>query len=81
MSDQINWIQAKDLSRSDIERTDYCWWWDGESMVPVHVQYGPMKDKLFASSGQLGWNRSQFVEDMGGHWLPILEPQPPEVVE
>ena len=53
------------------------WWNNGDpddiEGVPVDV----MKDsagRLFAPLGQHGWNRPQFVDSLGGWWLPCRIP-------
>lgn len=68
------------LTADKIDEGRWYWWWNGDedsAPVPVHVQYLPTSGTYFASSGQLGWNRSQGVIDMGGWWMPLYEPETP----
>jgi len=67
---------------SRIDDQSYWWWWNGDqdsAPVPVFI----LRDsggKYFATEGQFGWNRFQFVEEMGGLWLKVIEPQVPTEV-
>jgi hypothetical protein len=53
------------------------WWWneDPDSLpVPVSILRSSDGD-CFASKGQLGWNTYQPVEEMGGQWIRLIEPE------
>lgn len=55
-----------------------CWlWWDGEVTYPVNLMCDA-SGKMFASLGQWGWTRAQFVTEMGGLWSPFIVPDPPK---
>ena len=58
------------------------WWWDEDSPpVPVNIEVSLTDGvRYFATQGQHGWNRFQWVEDMGGQWMRLLEPPLPESV-
>lgn len=54
------------------------WWWDEDPdgiPVPVSIMKSGTDGRYFATAGQLGWNRPQYVEDMGGQWMRLLEPE------
>jgi hypothetical protein len=56
------------------------WWWWNEDGPPIPVSImasGHENVRCFASQGQYGWNRAQWVEDMGGFWMKVVEPDPP----
>lgn len=76
------WLRAEEVSRipyDSAERTDWYWWWDEDGLpLPVYVAYSPTSESYFATQGQLGWNRSQEILDMGGWWMPLREPSLPE---
>lgn len=58
----------------------YWWWWDGDpdaTPIPVSIMYSGTDSRYFASDNQHGWNRFQYVEDMGGWWAKITEPPLP----
>jgi hypothetical protein len=60
-----------------IDEGRWYWWWDEDPdgvPVPVNVMYSPTTEKCFASTGQLGWNRAQDVDSMGGWWMKLVEP-------
>lgn len=60
------------------EQGEY-WWWDGDldsAPVPVSIMLS-YPTTYFATVGQLGWNRPQDVEEMGGWWQLIREPAQP----
>jgi hypothetical protein len=69
MSDKPRWQTLPD-------EPEYWWWWNGDlDSLPVPVFI--MRDcasRYFATAGQLGWTVSQYVEDMGGFWLRLREP-------
>lgn len=59
------------------------WWWCGDvDSAPVHINImtsGHGKNSTyFAPMGQYGWTQPQAVDHMGGWWMPIPQPQPPE---
>lgn len=57
-------------------QTDLWLYWNGETTFPVNI----MRDasgKMFASLGQWGWTRAQFLDEMGGLWSPFIVPEPP----
>ena len=60
----------------------YWWWWDEDGPpIPVNIFVnGTGKPRYFATIGQHGWNRAQWVEDMGGMWMRLPEPEVPESV-
>lgn len=63
---------------AEIKEADWYWWWDEDPdamPVPVNIMYSPTDEKFFASVGQLGWNRTQNCEDMGGWWQRLIAPQ------
>ncbi len=72
------WMRAEEVSRipfNSTDRTDWFWWWDEDGPpVPVYVAYCPQLGHYFATQGQLGWNRSQPILEMGGWWMPLKEP-------
>lgn len=43
--------------------------------------YGGGEDVYFATAGQLGWSQAQEVEDMGGLWMQLVEPDISSIVE
>lgn len=53
-------------------------WWhdDGEQIYPVNIAFSPTDNRFFATLGQWGWTRAQFLTDMGGRWMPCVEPLP-----
>ena len=56
------------------------WWWDQDpdsGPVPVSILHSGSDGKYFASVGQRGWNRAQNVEEMGGRWMLMREPELP----
>ena len=56
------------------------WWWNGdENGLPIAVDiFVNQGDKTyFAPAGQHGWNRFQFVKEMGGLWSRLYQPLPP----
>lgn len=60
-------------------QTDLWLWWNGETTFPVNI----MRDaggKMFASLGQWGWTRAQFLDEMGGLWSPFIVPEPPKAL-
>lgn len=60
------------------------WWWNGdEDSAPIHIEvmYSPTSLSCFAPLGQWGWNRPQGTREMGGMWMRLVEPQPPEQKE
>lgn len=65
------------LSRVLPDKQGWYWWWneDPNSLpVPVSIVYSGTEKRYFASIGQLGWSRPQWVEDMGGKWQMLVEP-------
>lgn len=71
---EIAWVT---WDRVNHDETDIWFWWNGDHSFPVNI----MKDhdgKFFASVGQWGWNRAQFLHEMGGLWFPCLCPVPSE---
>lgn len=66
-----------------VTESGWYWWWDEDedaAPVPVsilHDGYG----MFFASTNQLGWTRSQPVEEMGGLWMILREPIVPGETE
>lgn len=56
----------------------YWWWWNEDGPpIPVYIMFSGTDGRYFASVGQHGWNRVQYVEDMGGMWMPLPEPPTP----
>lgn len=56
------------------------WWWnEDEDSLPlvVGVAYSGTSDSHFAMQGQHGWTRYQDVEEMGGWWRRLPEPEMP----
>lgn len=56
------------------------WWWnEDEDSLPivVDIAYSGCGDNYFAMQGQHGWTRFQNVEDMGGWWRRLHEPERP----
>jgi hypothetical protein len=56
------------------------WWWNEDpdsEPVPVSILKSGVDGRCFASMGQLGWTRAQNVEDMGGWWMRMVEPELP----
>lgn len=66
---------SKDLPNE----TGYWWWWNQDGLpIPVNIDWSPTDGgRYFATQGQHGWNRYQWVEDMGGYWMRLSEPEPP----
>lgn len=54
----------------------YWWWWnlDGPP-IPVSILFSGTENRYFAAQGQHGWNRFQWVDDMGGMWMRLFEPK------
>lgn len=55
-------------------------WWNGDrdiAPIPVSILWSGSDDRFFASIGQLGWTKPQYVTDMGGWWRLIPTPQLP----
>lgn len=74
--DDANWVEW-----NGIDEQAWYWWWNGDldsTPVPVSVLYSYTDQKYFASTGQLGWTRPQDVDEMGGWWLKIKEPEIPD---
>ena len=56
------------------------WWWNEDGLpIPVSILFSGTYQRYFASVGQHGWNRTQWVEDMGGYWMRCFEPPYPSV--
>lgn len=56
----------------------YWWWWNQDGPpVPVSILFSGTENRYFAAPGQHGWNRFQWVEDMGGMWMRLPEPETP----
>lgn len=56
------------------------WWWNEDPddvPVPVSILASGMDGRCFASKGQFGWTRHQYVEEMGGWWMRLIEPELP----
>lgn len=56
------------------------WWWnEDEDSLPlvVDIAYSGTSDSYFAMQGQHGWTRYQDVEEMGGWWRRLPEPERP----
>ena len=56
------------------------WWWDGDedsAPCPVSIMYSGTNNNYFAAMDQHGWNESQDLEDMGGLWCKVREPEVP----
>ena len=70
-ADAPRWIAAADMTHEHLAETDWFLWDDGELPVPVSLQWDSTDRVVFASTGQLGWNRSQPVKEMGGYFKPI----------
>jgi hypothetical protein len=70
------------LPASEVSEQEWWWWWNGdEDSCPVPVNIArDSGGRFFATEGQLGWNRFQFVDDMGGLWRKIIEPPVPHHV-
>jgi hypothetical protein len=76
-------IQTREkLSWEGVKESGWYWWDDGEGMpVPVRIleaETGSERGKFFAPSEQLGWTRTQLVEEMGGKWMLMVPPEPPK---
>jgi len=69
------WVTHDKISR-DIHDGDIWWHDNGEQIYPVNLMWCPLGEYFFASTGQWGWTRSQPVSDMGGRWMPCIEPEP-----
>lgn len=75
----MNWHDWKGVTEPD-----WYWWWDGdEDAAPVPVSIGSSWNGKgydhFATIGQLGWNRAQSVEEMGGLWCRAVPPELPKM--
>ncbi len=69
-------IWTKDLPRV----SGLYWWWneDEDSLpIPVSIHYSGTSDSYFAPAGQWGWTRFQDVQEMGGRWMRLIEPERP----
>lgn len=69
-------------SKTVPNESGYWWWWNEDGWpIPVNIEVsltdGP---RYFATQGQHGWNRFQWVEDMGGYWMRLTEPPLPKSV-
>lgn len=58
------------------------WWWNEDedsSSIPIEIALsgGTEPPDYFAMAGQYGWNRAQPVKEMGGLWMPCIEPVVP----
>lgn len=56
------------------------WWWnEDEDSLPivVAIAYSGTSDSYFAMQGQHGWTRYQDVDEMGGWWRWLPEPERP----
>ena len=54
------------------------WWWDEDpdsEPIPVSILESGTNNEYFASIGQHGWNRAQWVKEMGGVWMKVLIPK------
>lgn len=57
------------------------WHWNGdEDSMPIHmeVMWSGTSNSCFAPAGQWGWNRPQELSEMGGWWMPMETPPPPQ---
>jgi hypothetical protein len=70
---------ACDWSKETPSESGYWWWWNEDvPPIPVNIEWDPAEGgRYFATQGQHGWNRHQYVEDMGGQWMPLIEPETP----
>jgi len=56
------------------------WWWNEDPddvPIPVSILASGMDGRCFASKGQFGWTRHQYVEEMRGRWIRLIEPELP----
>ena len=65
-----------------VTEPDWYWWWNGDEDccgVPVSIgsSWNGNGYDYFATMGQLGWNRHQMVEEMGGLWCRAMPPALP----
>lgn len=70
--ERLRWIQP-----DAIEEQGFYWWWNGDedaAPIPVSVMLSGTCGEYFASVGQYGWTEPQFVTDMGGWWMKLVEP-------
>ncbi len=67
-------------SKTPPNESGYWWWWNEDGPpVPVNIEVSLTDGvRYFATQGQHGWNRFQWVEDMGGFWMMLSEPPLPE---
>jgi hypothetical protein len=63
-------------SKTCPDEQGYWWWWNEDGPpIPVSIfASGHENVRYFATVGQHGWNRAQWVEDMGGFWMRLHEP-------
>lgn len=74
--ERLQTIVNNQWSRKVPNESGYWWWWNEDSLpVPVNIDWSPTDGgRYFATQGQHGWNRFQWVEDMGGLWMRLMEP-------
>lgn len=67
-------------SKDAPNESGYWWWWNEDGPpIPVNIDWSPTNGgNFYAQAGQHGWNRHQWVKDMGGYWMQIIEPPVPE---
>ena len=71
--DGLSGVWSKDLPTEQA----WYWWWNEDpdsEPVPVSIITSGTDGRCFASKGQLGWTRHQYVEEMGGQWMRLIEP-------
>lgn len=69
------WYEWHQVSR-EIWQGDIWWHDNGEQIYPVNIAWNPTTLTFFATVGQWGWSRAQDLSEMGGRWMPCIEPEP-----
>jgi len=70
-------VDKPQWQRNPPDKSGWWWFWYGDAdcaPAPVSIMYSGSDGRYFASSGQLGWTRRQYVDDMPGYWMPLPEP-------
>lgn len=58
-----------------VDESGWYWWWnEDEDSAPVPVSVMFDMHGYFASTGQLGLTRAQYVSEMEGRWKKLPEP-------
>jgi hypothetical protein len=74
-------LERQEWTQSLPTEQGWYWWWNGdENSCPVAMSiFRDSAGRFFSTIGQLGLNHPIFVEDHGGWWLRLIEPETPNV--